>query len=550
MDVKGIKLKTYKHNTQLAVVFEPLLLDSPIDAKTLNQLVLRSEYDDFFLLDNAIYEVCDVLNSKMIDNNAEAIEYIIGQAKDAVVEVTVTADKMYAELIVTAPYHGHTPNLQEMLSILHANGVKRGIGKKRIREFILDIEDSKPGIVCTQIVAKGLPPKQGKNSYLKPTVPNALERVLAPKESGDEKVDMRDFGELICVSPNQEVARRVAPSKGRRGFTVTGDVIDSEPGKWKPIKMGDNVYIPDTHKNTVLAKVAGLPKFANQKISVDDVLVTKGVNVATGNVKYAGAVIVNGDVTEKMRIMSDGDITINGFVESAYIESGGDIIITQGATGKMNDVDCQLIARGSLFLEHGQGLHINTTGNVTVAKQLAYSNVSCKGDLTIGTGSKPMGKIFASTIEAYSRITAGYVGAVSGSELIIDYTLGFETLQTKFDSMLALFKDLSSKNADHEIKVSNINNRSKSNKNESKLAELNKELELERVFLNWLRINMEDLKQQTINYETEMRVKANHTLFPGVNMKFRKSNWKVDKEYSRGKIIRDEDKWVYHLSAK
>jgi len=45
-------------------------------------------------------------------------------------------------------------------------------------------------------------------------------------------------------------------------------------------------------------------------------------------------------------------------VESAYIESGGDIIITEGAMGKVNDTQgefqCQLVAAGSIHVQHGR----------------------------------------------------------------------------------------------------------------------------------------------------------------------------------------------------
>ena len=61
-----------------------------------------------------------------------------------------------------------------------------------------------------------------------------------------------------------------------------------------------------------------------------------------------------------MQIKAAGDVTINGFVESAYIESGGDIIITEGAMGKVNDTQgefqCRLVAAGSIHVQHGQGI--------------------------------------------------------------------------------------------------------------------------------------------------------------------------------------------------
>src|SRR5690606_36488112 len=123
----------------------------------------------------------------------------------------------------------------------------------------------------------------------------------------------------------------------------------------------------------------------DQKMWVDDTFICKGVNVGSGNVNYDGAVLVNGDVTEKMQIIASGDVTINGFVESAYIQAGGDIIITEGAMGKVNDSATEysttLKAKGSIHVQHGQGLDISCNGSVTIGRQLAYSRITCKGEV-------------------------------------------------------------------------------------------------------------------------------------------------------------------------
>ena len=543
METRGIRLKTQKNKRELILQVEPLLLDSPINAKAITKAVSASPFNKYFLVDKAISDACNDISMQLAQNNMEGLQYLIGVAKDAEVEVSITQENMCAELIITAAYAGLTPNVSKLKDILKSKGVVRGIGDKSIRQLLRIVLDSGPGMVRGRIVAKGLPPKNGKDSKVQPIVPNVLDRILAPKQE-DEKIDMRDFGEIICVEKNAIVARRLAPSLGRSGFTVTGEVISSTSGEWKKIELGNNVIISPKDENIVLAKLTGLPKFANGKVSVDDVLVTRGVNVATGNITYAGAVIVNGDVTEKMRIQCDGDITVNGFVESAYIEAGGDIIITQGATGRIQDEDCQLIAKGNIYLAHGQGLHIKSGYNVNAAKQLAYSKITCHGDLVVGHVTNPQGKLFASSVESHGTVTAGHIGAVSGSELLIDFTVGFETLQKKLESMLALFKDLLAKNADHEIKISSINNRKDSDKQIALREKLNQELELERVFVNWLRINIEEVRSQLTQYENNIKVVAKRSLYNGVIVKLGKATLKVEKEYTHAKLLYEEASWL------
>ena len=128
-------------------------------------------------------------------------------------------------------------------------------------------------------------------------------------------------------------------------------------------------------------------------MNIDDTFICSGVNVGSGHVNYEGAVLVNGDVTRKCKSRPLEDVTINGFVESAYIESGGDIIITEGAMGKVNDTtefQCQLVAAGSIHVQHGQGIDIQCSGNITVGRQLAYSRLRCGSAVIVGqTIDKP-----------------------------------------------------------------------------------------------------------------------------------------------------------------
>ena len=146
---------------------------------------------------------------------------------------------------------------------------------------------------------------------------------------------MRNLGAIICVQKGTELLRRMPPTEGRNGYTVGGDVINAKSGEWIKFRPGDGTVISDGDENLLLADISGMPKFKDQKMWVDDIFICKGVNVGTGNVDYDGSVLVNGDVTEKMLIHATGDVTVNGFVESATIHAGGDIIMPVRLNAKM-----------------------------------------------------------------------------------------------------------------------------------------------------------------------------------------------------------------------
>ncbi|MDT0594193.1 DUF342 domain-containing protein [Glaciecola petra] len=541
--MNGIHLYTSTEDNKLSLSIEPLLIEDNFEVKALIAHIGKSEYSNYYLDDENILELCDTLKEQLTQDRMEPIEGIIGQKFNAKLNVVLSDDKMEAELQITSAYGGENPNVTTAMAFLSHHSIVRGVSRKRIDALIKTLTNAPPGTLHKATIAKGLPPKTGKGSIVRPVVPNALDRALTPSQSEGIKVDMRDFGDIICVVKDQLVAERIPPKKGRNGYTVTGEPVPAQDGDWHKIKIGTNVYISIEDENQVFASIDGLPKFSRQRISVDDVFVTKGVNVATGNIKYGGAVIVNGDITEKMKIEADGDVTINGFVESAYIKSSGDIIITQGATGKIQEKDCCLIAKGSVFLQHGQGLDITADKNINIMTQLAHSVLHCGEDLIVGEVKQPLGKIFASYIYATKKVMAGTLGAISGSDLIIDYAKPHIAMSEKLKSMNTMYEDLLVKNTEHEKKLENVHKLNLKDENAVKKRELIKELELERVFLNWLRVSIVELKTQLKTFKQDISIVANKGIFPGVKVQIDDNQWKSENELSRCRIVYEYSKW-------
>lgn len=543
--MQGIELKLSPNKRELTVKVEPLLLDTNVDAKTLLQMFRLSEFAGLYVDESAILVVCEAANLALEQGDMSPVQKIIAHAIDAEIEIAIAGDKMSAQLTLTSSYMGETPNVDDVFGVLKRHDIVRGISRKRIQRTIDHISNTPGGQQTTIVVAKGLPARVGQNSHVKAMLPCALDRLLIPKYNEDGKMDMRDFGDILCVQKNQVIARRMPPTKGRNGFTVSGKPIVSEPGEWKAMKLGTQVHLAENDENVVLASITGLPKVNSMMIDVDDVFISRGVNVSTGNINFTGSVIVNGDVSEKMQVVATGDVTINGFVESAHIKADGDIIITQGASGKLQNRDCEFIAGGNVYIGHAQGVSIHSRHDIIIDKQLAYSHISCAGNVTVGKVDNPMGKLFASTIVAAKCIKAGFVGAVSGSILLIDYSERYNQAIEKHEKLSEQYESLASKNADHEIKIAKINNRKPSQSLSHKMALMNQELQLERVFLNWLRINVEESKENLDLFYKTAKVIANRSLYAGVTVKLNKKQWVAKKEYAKSIVVLENKEWVY-----
>jgi len=543
--MKGFSLSTNQSNRQLIASVDPLLFDGVMKDAPIVELIKSSEYKGFYLLANAISSLCQKVNAAKLEESMNPISMTIGEVRDANITIQIADDHMSATLTLEAPHSGSVPSVDNCIALLKQQGVTRGISKKRIQSLLNDANTAEPGNEFKSEVAMGMPARKGKSSYVKALVPNALERILQPQAEHGGKVDMRDLGAILCVQAKQAVAKRQAPTQGRNGYSVSGKVLFAEKGEWKDFKIGLNTVISPIDENLILATVSGQPKFENEVMNVDDTFETKGVNVGTGNIDYDGAVVVSGDVTESMQVIAKGDITISGFVESATIRSGGDIIITEGAMGKMNEEDCRLYAKGSIFVQHGQGLDIIAGKNVNIMKQLAYSRVKCKGTVTVGDPAKPMGNIFASDIKCYWTVRAGTVGAISGSTLNVDFSEGINLLNDRYDILLGLLKSLRANNFDHEVKLRDIHAKHIPGSLISQLQKVDGVFESEKFLLQWLERAEQEMKQAKVEYERNAKIVANKELFPGVVVKMNKHTWRSERDYERCVIRLADGKWIY-----
>ncbi|KXI30826.1 DUF342 domain-containing protein [Paraglaciecola hydrolytica] len=545
----GVTLQIDEHDQYLDLMISTQLIQKPLDLKVIRGLIDKSEFKEFFIFDENIFDAITNYKAAIKSNKPASFTTRVGERRQNEIKCRIQEDDLAATLTVTRGYAGKPLTVETLMQVLKDAKVVKGIGQKRIKRLVMQCNESRPGDVCEELVAKGLPPRNGRPSKLQPLVQNALERILRPQQAGNTRVDMRNLGDVICVKKGTELLRRLAPTEGRTGYSITGAKIRSKSGEWLKFRPGEGTIISDKDENLLLADISGMPKFKDQKMWVDDTFISKGVNVGSGNVNYDGAVLVNGDVTEKMQIIATGDVTINGFVESAYIQAGGDIIITEGAMGKVNDSATQysttLKAKGSVHVQHGQGLDISCNGNVTIGRQLAYSRITCKGEVSVGAIDNPNGNIFGCVIKCQNKVIAGTLGAISGSNLSVDFSDGFNSLLERKDTLDELLRQIKQNNNRHKERMNVINTKMIPEDMKGRVDEANELVNNETHLLQWLESKASEMKKLKDNYQNDIKLIANKRLYPGVIVKLNNRTWRAEREYDRAKIVFEGHQWQY-----
>lgn len=547
--MKGATLEISADGATLSLVLMPEEFELQNTEKSLLQFIEYSEHHALYVHEEKLTELLGLCNAARLAKQTEPVTLSVAEKRDFVCVVSITEEGMSAEAEITAPFGGKLPTVADITRHLQQQGVKRGISTKQINYLVKKVKALAPGELINHTIARGLPVKHGRDSYLKPLVPNALDRILRPKVTDDDIADMRDLGDIITVKQGTPILERVAPTEGRPGYDIFNTALLPTPGKLYDLKPGVGTEISAENPNVLIASLTGMPKFKNNSMWVDDVFICKGVNVSTGNIRYDGSVIVNGDVAEKMKVICSGDVTINGFVESAHIEAGGDIIITQGALGKVDDKQTEysttLDADGSIHLEHGQGLRIRAKGNVTVGKQLAYSDIVTGGSITVGQIDKPNGNLFACKIICEQSVKAGTLGAVSGSQLSIDFSGGYNQIIDFQSNIDNLFTSLGKTLADHMNTINAISAKRVPSEIQPK-ADLALEIyESERRLYAFLRQKLDDVKSKRAEFISDIGLEANKVLYPGVTVKLNNRSWRSEKEYSRARIHYTDYKWQF-----
>ncbi|MCW8091977.1 DUF342 domain-containing protein [Alteromonas sp. ASW11-130] len=531
------------------IKLEPGQFNKEVEMREIKAEIKNSEFSDFYFSDSTLKSAIDKANHYFKNKEETVVNERVGELRNAEVAFKFEEDNMVASLVLTTPCGGKLPSVQAIRNLALKHNVKKGFSTKAVKAVLKEAREVAPGTVIEKICAKGLPPKEGKNSRFIPLVPNALERVLRPQNSDGSRVDMRNLGEVICVKAQTEVLRRTPPTKGRKGFDVKGNVLEPTPGEWQEFKMGDNTEVSDKDKNLLIASIGGMPKWRDMVMNIDDTFICNGVNVGSGHINYDGAVLVNGDVTEKMIIKASGDVTINGFAESARIESGGDIIITEGAMGKVNEnatsYSCQLIAAGSIHVQHGQGIDLQCTGDITVGRQLAYSRLKCGGSVIVGQIDNPQGNLFACDVVSQQKVIAGTLGAVSGSTLKVDFSPGFNLLIERKDSLDDLLRQIKENNLRHKEKLEIIKTKLVPTDLKPKVDEALELLRNEEALLLWIEAKASMMKDSKDSYQNEIRLIANKRLYAGVSVKLNNRNWRSEREYDRSQIKYEGHQWHY-----
>jgi uncharacterized protein len=181
------------------------------------------------------------------------------------------------------------------------------------------------------VIAQGPPPILGTATVFR----SLLDSLQTHDEFDiDSPADYCSLGKILLVTPGTKLMKRIPPTPGVDGFNVQGQPL---PAPVQPdIPFSDKIKgaAPDENDpNILLALIAGQPLVVQNGTDVNPVLEVDEVNLATGNIVFDGSLRVNGDITSGMTVRVSGDVVVQGTIEAALVEAGGNITVNGDIIG-------------------------------------------------------------------------------------------------------------------------------------------------------------------------------------------------------------------------
>ena len=369
-------------------------------------------------------EVDDYLKSKKIDypknTVAEALkdiskrhEIIISRekhfAENASAKITVNSEGTEAKARFYPPslgLAGQKLNKADIISDLQIYGVKYGICEDIIEAIV-----ERP-VYCTDfVIAKALLPVEGRDASIEYFFNTDLSR--RPKLNEDGSVDFHNLDNISPVGKDSLLARLTPEIKGIPGIDIYGKEITPRSVSTKVLNHGKNIRLSE-NKLEMYSEVSGHASLIEGNVFVtDNYEVPEDVDASTGDITYSGNVFIKGNVRTGYRVVSDGDIIVEGVVEGAYLEAGGQIILKRGIQGMGKGILKSGSNIVSKFIERAE---VYAEGYIQ-SEAILHSKVVSKNDIVVG-GKK--GFISGGEIMSATMIDVKIAGSEMGTATVLE----------------------------------------------------------------------------------------------------------------------------------
>ena len=306
-----------------------------------------------------------------------------------------------------------------MRQALADQGIVHGLLETELAEAV---EQGRTG---TLLVAQGTPPTRGTPTRFE----SLLDRLAA-------RPGNRRTGTGGLPRPGQPAAGHAghaahaphSPLPGIDGRDVLGQpVLPDEMADTQFSSDMSGVEIDPDDPLLLRAAIAGSPKLINQGVQVNPVVEVDAVDLTTGNINFEGSLQVRGDISATMEVRVTGDVVVNGTMEAALVEAGGNVTVKGGIIGMaeaMQDASgpartAHIVCGGELKARFIENAIISAGQNVEVEREIRQCSIAAGGAVNVGAANAQQTAIMGGQIRALQAVRAGTIGSPAGVPTLV-----------------------------------------------------------------------------------------------------------------------------------
>lgn len=330
------------------------------------------------------------------------------------VAVWVTDDALAAFLVPWSGESAPVLDVQAARAALEAAGVKHGVDDSVLAWL------QGAALIAPVLVARGTPPVHGEDAAIERLATPGMHRGQ-PLVLEDGSIDYHELGDDTAVAAETPLAVKRPVRPGRAGCSVLGRELAARAGKDVRIERlaGPGVRVTPDGLGLV-STTAGLLVRMGEKLAVTAMRAIGGdVNFKVGNISFDGSVVVHGDVKPGFRVHATGSVVVDGEVDSADIEAGGDIKVVGGIIGEGSRAK----AGKSLRAGYLHSAEVEAAGPVSVEGEVWQCRLVC------GDAVRVKGRIVGGSVEATS-VVAETLGSSAGTPTRVEITPATNPAQT------------------------------------------------------------------------------------------------------------------------
>ncbi|MCR4744387.1 MAG: FapA family protein [Lachnospiraceae bacterium] len=372
------------------IIYPPVDGGKPVDRVELGNYLLKHEIEyDITAIEKAIAEKTEKTVPLL-----SPVSYTIDE--EVYLFVSKDSMKVYARFYPPTEKGGQMSfdALEREMKIVH---LRAPLKKEAYDRFC------KERLYCTTyLVAVGEDMEEGTDGWIEYFFNTDSSGKPTVKEDGS--VDFFELNKYATCKAGGRLALLHLEKQGKVGADVYGKKI--LPPKVKAFKLipGKNVRLSEDGME-LYAESDGHVKLVKDKVEVSGVLEIPSIDTSSGNVlNYQGNMLIKGNVSTGFKVSATGDIEIQGVLESADVEAGGQITVVKGINAKERS---SVKAGTNVISKYVENANIEAGGYVH-ADCIINSHVVAVDSITV-EGKKA--QVAGGSIRATNYVSVGIAGS-------------------------------------------------------------------------------------------------------------------------------------------